>query len=437
MKAPSAFVLGVIACVVALCAPVKSGAQSIRDSVRQHVGEGLEQNRSERPKKPKKARRGKPTPAPPAEPEPRPTPASPAPPPVASDASRGADTAAPGVHPPDATSPEERLPQRVFGKNFELDPKVGGGIRGWYPEQYPLVSVDHASYLTWSVELKAKLFRFIRLHRGYYESNGLQGPRTRGAVIARDVGKLVPKAAWLLGTLGVPLSRRWETMVSYETRSFVTRARPSAPVAIVPRSTSPDADLNQLPRSEQPLQLVSGFETLVIGVRHFPDRGNAGLVGDPAGRVPPMYFGVGFTQYSKPYQVQVGNDPLDELLFDGRFRGAGLAYGLATGRAVDRPYLSLDTQLGLGEVSVLDDLTVNELLPEDWLIGYLQGNVTLGYILPLFRGRPTPLLTAEVTAGGATFFYFKLKGSSEQNAPTLPLNWDLLWAAHVSLTLPL
>ena len=48
MKAPSAFVLGVIACVVALCAPVKSGAQSIRDSVRQHVGEGLEQNRSER-----------------------------------------------------------------------------------------------------------------------------------------------------------------------------------------------------------------------------------------------------------------------------------------------------------------------------------------------------------------------------------------------------
>jgi hypothetical protein len=397
--------------------------------VRQHVTDGLSQSRPDPPKKRKKAKRAKPSPDAAGRPV-QPVASSPA----ASQTSPSADA---GGHPPDAASPEERLPQRVFGKDFELDAKVGGGIRGWYPEQYPLVSVDHASYLTWSVELKAKLFRFIRLHRGYYESNGLKGPRTRGAVIARDVGKLVPKAAWLLGTLGVPLSRRWETMVSYETRSFVTRARPSAPVAIVSRSTSPDADLAQLPRSEQPLELVSGFETLVLGVRHFPDRGNAGLVGDPAGHLPPMYFGVGFTQYSKPYQVQVGNDPLDELLFDGRFRGAGLAYGLATGRAVDRPYLSLDTQLGLGEVSVLDDLTVNELLPEDWLIGYLQGNVTLGYILPLFRGRPTPLLTGEVTAGGATFFYFPVKDSSGQNAPTLPLNWDLLWAAHVSLTLPL
>ena len=348
-----------------------------------------------------------------------------------------AGSASPAAVAPDATASEQALPQRVFGKSLELDAKVGGGIRGWYPEQFPLVSVDHASYFTWSVELKARIFRFIRLHRGYYESNGLQGPRTRGAVIARDVGKLVPKAAWLLGTLGVPLSRRWETMVSYETRSFETRAQPSASVAIVGRKTSPDADLAQLPRSRQPLELVSGFETLVLGVRYFPDRGNAGLVGDASGRIPPMYFGIGFTQYSKPYQLQVGADSLDDLLFDSRFRGAGLAYGLATGRAVDRPYLSLDTQLGLGEVSLLDALTVNELLPQDWLIGYLQGNVTLGYILPLYRGRPTPLLTGELTAGGATFFYYRVKDTAGENAPTLPLNWDLLWAAHVSLTLPL
>lgn len=439
MKAPSAFVLGVVACVVTVCAPVSSGAQSIRDRVREHVNDGLEQKRAPPPETGKKPKRHRRPPAASASPPARSPSASSEPSPVANDGARAADAApaAAGAAAAEATPAEDRLPQRVLGKDVELDAKVGGGIRGWYPEQYPLVSVDHASYLTWSVELKAKLFRFIRLHRGYYESNGLRGPRTRGAVIARDVGRLVPKAAWLLGTLGVPLSRRWETMVSYETRSFVTRARPSAPVAIVSRGTSPDADLSQLPRSEQPLALVSGFETLVIGARHFPDRGNAGLVGDPAGGIPPMYFGVGFTQYSKPYQVQVGDDPLDELLFDGRFRGVGLAYGLATGRAVDRPYLSLDAQLGLGEVSVLDDLTVNELLPEDWLIGYLQGNVTLGYILPLFRGRPTPLLTAEVTAGGASFFYFQLKDGSGQNAPTLPLNWDLLWAAHVSLTLPL
>jgi hypothetical protein len=417
--------------VLVLGVPALADAQSIRDAVRQHVGEGLESKResaNREPRRPKKK-----TAAPPVG-SPGP-PGSKAPAPAAPRASVGTANDAAVVAP--RSTDEERLPKRVFGKNFELDAKVGGGIRGWYPEQYPLVGVDHASFLTWSLDLKAKLFGFLRLHRGYYESNGLKGPRTRGAVVATDIGRLVPKAAWLLGTLGVPLSRRWETLVSYETRSFATRARPSAPVAIVPRKTSPEADFGQLPRSQRGLEFVSGFETLVLGVRHFPDRGNAGLVGDQTGRIPPMYFGVGFTQYSKPYQVNVGGDPLDELIFDGRFRGAGLAYGLATAREVNGPFLSLDTQLGLGEVSLLDDLTVNELLPEDWLIGYLQGNVTLGYILPLLRSRPTPLLTGELSAGGATFFYFQIRADQDERTPTLPLNWDIFWAARVSLTLPL
>lgn len=437
------FLVGVLT-VAGHSAPAR--AQSIRDSVRQHVTEGLDASRAgaEKKKKPAKKRRSaatKPADESGAAASERPrdvTPASGAAPEAARPSPDGAiapEVGTTGAVP--AVAPEERLPLRVFGKNLELDAKVGAGMRGWYPEQYPLVGVDHASFLTWSIDLKAKILGFLRLHRGYYESNGLRGPRTRGAVVARDVGQLVPKAAWLLGTLGVPLSRRWETLVSYETRSFVTRARPSAPVAIVDRKTSPNLDLSTIPRSEQALEFVSGFETLVLGVRYFPERGNAGLVGDGAGPIPPMYFGVGFTQYSKPYQVQVGNDPLDEILFNGRFRGAGLAYGLATARKVDLPYVTLDTQLGLGEVSLLDDLTVNELLPEDWLIGYLQGNVTLGYILPLIRARPTPLLTAELSAGGATFFYFQLREREGETAPTLPLNWDLLWAVHVSLTLPL
>ena len=441
-------------------AAVPAWAQSIRDAVRQHVTDGLKQGdakpakKDAKPdqKKAKKRRSEKPEKkaAPPpasdvskAASAPPPTEATPPASTTRASSSPGATardapaaSAAPTSTPP-GVAPEERLPLRVFGKNLELDAKIGGGVRGWYPEQYPLVSVDHASYLTWSLDLKAKIFGWLRLHRGYYESNGLRGPRTRGAVVARDVGQLVPKAAWLLGTLGVPLSRRWETLVSYETRSFVTRARPAAPVAIVDRKSSPNLDFATLPRSEQALEFVSGFETLVLGVRYFPVRGSAGLVGDTVGPIPPMYLGVGLTQYSKPYQVKVGADALDEILFNGRFRGAGLAYGLATSRKVDLPYVSLDTQLGLGEVSLLDDLTLNELLPEDWLIGYLQGNVTLGYILPLFRARPTPLLTGELSAGGATFFYFQVREGDGESAPTLPLNWDVFWAVHVSLTLPL
>lgn len=402
-------------------------AQTIRESVRQHVTEGLEKTPESEPQGGK---------AKPAERDRRRRPRRRQ---VSDGASNGRaqspppPTGAVAEEPP----PEERLPKRVFGRNLELDAKVGSGVRGWYPDQYPLVSISHASYFTWAVDLKAKLFRFIRLHRGYYESNGLKGPRTQGAVIARDVGQLVPKAAWLLGTLGVPLSRRWETLVSYETRSFVTRATPASGVAIVDRSTPPDADFSMLPRSAGPLEFVSGFETLVIGVRYFPERGGAGLVGEQTSRLPPMYFGVGFTQYSKPYQVRVGSDALDELLFDGRFRGAGLAYGLATSRQIERPYVELDAQLGLGQVSLLDDLTLNELLPDDWLLGYLQGDVTVGYILPLLRTRPSLLLTGELSVGGATFFYFRIKEGDAAQPPALPLNWDLLWGAHVALTLPL
>lgn len=407
-------------------------AQSIRDTVREHLEQGLESAPAQetRPEEPHTRRK------PAASGAAKTGPASPPPAALSEPAGDVGETNATETTP---ASPEE-FPKRVFGKNLQLDPQFGVGYRGWYPDQYPLVRVAPAGYFTWSVDLKAKLFGFLRLHRGYYESNGLAGPRTEGAVVAQKVGRIVPKAAWLLGALGVPVSKRWETLVSYESRSFVTRARPSAPVAVVDRNTSGDTDFSTLTRSTDALRFVSGFETLVLGVRYSPDVGEAsaaGLFGDSAGPLPPMYLGVGFTQYSKPYQVKVGSDTLDELLFNGRFRGAGIAYGLALPRHLARPYLDLDTQLGLGQVQLLNDLTVNELLPEDWLIGYLQGNVTLGYALPVLHTRPTPIFAGEISAGGATFFYFQTKRDGSGQAPSLPLNWDFLWAAHVSLTLPL
>lgn len=437
MSALSTSRLGRLLALVAVGTFTTGGlnAQTIRDTVRQHVNDGLEgepagapQERQAKEKKKEKARK------PQRQRRPAATSSAGAP----EEGAAGAMAADSAESPPPPT--EDALPKRVFGKKLQLDPKIGIGYRGWYPEQYPLVSINHAGYYTWSLDLKAKLFGFLRLHRGYYESNGLKGPRTGGAVVARDVGQLVPKAAWLLGALGVPLSRRWETLVSYETRSFVTRARPSRPVAIVPRNTPADSDFGSLGRSDQALEFVSGFETLVLGIRYSPDApsgGSSGVMGASNGRFPPMYLGVGFTQYSKPYQVQVGNDSLDELLFNGRFRGAGLAYGLSLPRRLARLYVDADAQLGLGQVQLLDDLTLNELLPEDWLIGYLQGSVALGYAWPLMKTKPTPIVTAELNGGGATFFYFKVKDGDSEQPPTLPLNWDFLWAAHVAFTLPL
>ena len=430
LNKPGLKLLGPLALALCWLAPASSRAQTIRDTVREHVNEGLEGPSDASPSKPKPRKDAprKRSPARPAQEAP------------AAGAATSPESAAADAVEPDAPPTEDPLPRRVFGKNLQLDPKIGVGFRGWYPEQYPLVSINHAGYYTWSLDLKAKLFGFLRLHRGYYESNGLKGPRTEGAVVARDVGKLVPKAAWLLGALGVPLSRRWETLVSYETRSFVTRARPSQPVAIVSRNTPAATDFGSLTRSDQPLEFVSGFETLVVGVRYSPDApsgGNSGVIGGNSGKFPPMYLGVGFTQYSKPYQVKVGNDALDELLFNGRFRGVGIATGLSVPRHLARPYVDADAQLGLGQVQLLNDLSLNELLPDDWLIGYLQGNVTLGYAWPVLKTKPTPILTGEISGGGATFFYFKTKDGNSEKPPALPLNWDFLWAVHVAFTLPL
>jgi hypothetical protein len=429
-----------LAALAALSSGVPAQAQSIRDTAREHINQGLEQQPKKKKKKKnsqKQSRPPDPAPAPAAATPAGPAPAAPAESQPVSDAPAPSAAAhavsAPVPPPPEPPAPG---PARVFGRNLLLDPRIGGGIRGWVPDQYPLVSVDHAEYYTWSLELKARLFGFLRLHRGYYESNGLKGPRTNEAVVAQQIGQLVPKAAWLLGTIGVPLSKRWETVVQYETRSFSTAARPEQPVAIIPRNTSPDTDLASIERTTAPLRMVSGFETLVLGVRYYHEAEGTGLVGESQGKLPPMYLGVGFTQYSKPYQLRVGDSILNEALFDARFRGAGLAYGLATSRKTDRPYAEFDVQLGVGEASLLDDLTVNELLPDDWLIGYVQGDATLGYILPVLKTRPGFLLTGEVSLGGASFFYFHLKGSGE-NEPSLPLNWDFLWSVHLSGTVPL
>ena len=169
--------------------------------------------------------------------------------------------------PPPPTGPD--IPQRVFGSRFRFDPTLGGGVRGWVLQQYPSVSVSAREYFTWSIEASAKLFNFINIHKGYYESNALAGPRTSSAVTAATIGAQVPKAAWLLGVIGVPITKAWEPIIRYETRAFRTTAQPSRPVRVVPHDTPADTDLSTIAPTTRPLTLVSGFgETLVLGVRY-------------------------------------------------------------------------------------------------------------------------------------------------------------------------
>jgi hypothetical protein len=315
-------------------------------------------------------------------------------------------------------------------------------------QQYPSVHVSAQSYFTWSVELKARIFKIISLNRGYYESNGLTVPRPSGATVATTVGEQVPRAAWFLGAIGVPITPAWQPVIRYETRVFQTTAKPSRPVRIVPHDTSPNADLSTIPLTTDRLTMISGFETLVLGVQYSHGKDSSAVVDQKGGPIPPFYFGIGFVQYSKPYQVTVGNATLDSILFDARFRGFGLAVGVDFPNKPDSFILNGAGQIGIGEVRLLSDLTLNELLPTEdksyggvrppeWLIGYVQGDVTVGYQYPLLRTMPTLLGSIAVTGGGANFFAFKTQTEQGEQRSSPPINWDFLWGVRAGLTLPL
>lgn len=360
--------------------------------------------------------------------------------------------------------PGPPIPQRLFGRNLKLDPKLGGGLRGWIPAQYPTVKTSADTYYTWSLDVSGSFFRYVNLHRGYYESNGISGPRHQGAAVAAQASGYAKKAAWLLGVIGVPITKSWEPIIRYESRAFQTQAMPLQPVRIVPFDTSPDADLSTIPLTSSPLTLVSGFETFVVAMRYDANgdpptlndnratkpQGIAATPSAPVQRrspIPPFYFGVGFTQYSKPYQVTVGDSVLDSVLFDARFRGAGLALGATLPGRPDYLILDASVQFGLGEVRLLDRLTLNELLPNtpgrsglrapEWVIGYLEGDVSLGYLYTLLKGPPSVLVSAVANGGGARFYYIKTQSEQGESVNMPSLNWDFLWGVRGYITVTL
>jgi hypothetical protein len=325
----------------------------------------------------------------------------------------------------------------VFGKNFKLDIRLGAGYRGWYPQQYDAVDVDVGNYFTWNVNVKAKIFKFLNLRRGYYESNGLAAPRTEEAAVTAQIGSYAPKAVWVLGVIGIPITKAWEPVVRYETRAFETKAHPTEGVCIVDRD-APENATDDCPGTMGELKIVSGFETLILGVRYDHSRTSEAVVNEKVrGKIPPITVGLGYMQYRKPYQLTFDGVTLTDYLFDARFRGLGLAGGTELGGGYYRFYGDVDVQLGLAEVSLTNSTTLNEIIPGDHMIGYVQGNAVLGYTLPLFNGPPTLILQPQVELGGASFFLFDTKVTEEEDGATLPVNWDLLWTAQVSLLIPL
>jgi hypothetical protein len=471
--------------VLLLCLHGASSAQAdtLKDALKQHVREGIErseakakrkQKASEKPKPPRKKSEPKVAPAEPAppaavpvpaEPEPQlggapepaagasatPTPVEPAPPPTPAPATQApppppADVAISWnsddqqtIEPSPVKPPGPKLPVRVLGKYLQLDLTFGGGYRGWVPQQYDVVHVDVASYATWNIDLKAKLFGFLSLRRGYIESNGVSAPSSDEASVAKTTAEFAPKAMWLLGVLGVPINKMWEPQIRYESRAFETRAVPQEPVCIVDRKMG-DFDPNKCALSNKPLKIISRYETLVAGVRYNKSKGGSAVMESKASKFPPLFFGIGVMQYQKPYQLDIDGYTYSQALFDGHFRGIGAALGVDFGGGIDNYFADIDAQLGLGEVSLTDNLTVNELVPKGKSIGYLQGTASLGYKLVLIHAAPTLTFVPVVKAGGASFFLVDTSGAkgTDGSSSTSPsVNWDFLWTVQASLLVPL
>ncbi|MCL4755659.1 MAG: hypothetical protein KJ015_36255 [Myxococcales bacterium] len=336
---------------------------------------------------------------------------------------------------------------RLAPHEFELDLIGGGGIRGWSVQQYPAMTAKATTYTTWQLDLHANMGDVLRIHRGYYESNGLAAPRGEFAAAAESTGNVAAKAAWLLAMVGIPISEHWEPVLRYEARALESTAQPTQPVRIIPHKASQNDDPASFPLTTQPIHTTSSFETFVVGLQYNHDARQTGMLETPTSKYPPFYLGVGYIAYAKPYMLRVGDAYLDEFVFDARFRGAGLALGAGVPPSPERLYYDVAMQFGVGQVHLLQDLELSDALPEDWTIGYYQANAVVGYFGALTTGAPSLVAGATGSIGGASFFYSKKSddktdstgsGSStgaEQESP--PLNWDVLWSLqlHAVLTL--
>ena len=314
-------------------------------------------------------------------------------------------------------------------------PDSRSAYRGWLPQQYESADVDIASYRTWSVAVKGKFFKYLTLHRGSYESNGLSSPRNKNAAVAAKVGKQAPKAAKALAYIGFPFLKTWQPIIRYEARSFSTSATPKIPVCIVDYEDS--ADLVDCPREQRELQMISSYETLVAGIQYFPSKPSRSVIATSKGLLPPVYMGLGLLSYRKPYQVTIDGDTLEEFLFDGHFRGAGLAMGAKLGGGARRFFASVDVQAGLGEVALTRDFDLGEVAPDDWLIGYLQGNVHAGFRFVVYNGPPTIYFRPSLSVGGASFHFVNSRGDSIGTDSSPTVNWDLLWSTRAAFEVAL
>ena len=196
-------------------------------------------------------------------------------------------------------------------------------------------------------------------------------------------------------------------------------------------------ELETIPLSRRELTMVSTFETLIVALQWNQGDGAAGVAAEDPGGISSAYLGGGYTTFGKPYMIRVGDSYLDEMVFESRFHGGGLAFGASRALTPRSVYYDLAMQVGAGDVALTRDLSLSSTLPEDWTVGYLQANVAVGYLHPAIEGPVSLLIGVTGTLGGNYFFFMEKNEESDEASDPVALNWDLLWSGQLTMTMAL
>src|SRR5690606_2765444 len=104
-------------------------------------------------------------------------------------------------------------------------------------------------------------------------------------------------------------------------------AQPTRPVRFIPYGAEASLDLNTVPLSRRSLTMASTFETFLVALQWNHEDGGAGVTTEGSAPLTSAYVGGGYTTFGKPYMIRVGDTYLDDMVFDSRFHGGGLALG--------------------------------------------------------------------------------------------------------------
>jgi hypothetical protein len=200
---------------------------------------------------------------------------------------------------------------RLLPGVLEIDLASGGMVRGWIPQGYPTLDISTEGYATWFADLSVNIGDLFRIHRAYYESNGLVPPTSTSATLAdaSQGSSLAYALLLLMGGLKLGRSSDWEIAVRHTREVFRITVTPTQPTHFVAYDSvgAGHADISTLPLVTSPISSVTAFESTSVGA--MVELGKNSPIGGEG------FLGLAYTRYQKPYMFRFGDTFIPDYLF--------------------------------------------------------------------------------------------------------------------------